>query len=156
MSTFHRLSSFILRTPAAFTAPSVVMMSMLPLRAWCPRYRSTYSFGRTPWVVVDGFPKLCNELLPSTSRTSHLSRQATSPNPDETDRICCHRQYPLQDGMGLSDLSTCASRANFRVRVCRFTARMADSATPSAACLAVSARRQDTGDELLNALRSRR
>ena len=57
-----------------------------------------------------------------------------SPNPEETDRICCHPQYPLQDGMGLNDLSSCASRANFRVRVCRFTSRMADSATPLEAC----------------------
>ena len=29
---------------------------------------------------------------------------------------------------------TCASRANFRFRVCRFTSRKADSATPLVAC----------------------
>ena len=118
------------------------MMSMLPFRAWCPRYcphiqlwlHSTCNCSWYRKTVIDGFSKFCNELLPSTSRTSHLSRQAISPNPEETDRICCHRRYPLQNGMGLNDLSSCASRANFRVRVCRFTSRMADSATPLEAC----------------------
>ena len=35
---------------------------------------------------------------------------------------------------GSTIFPTCASRANFRVRVCRYTSRMADSATPFVAC----------------------
>ena len=94
-STFHRLSSFILQNPAAFTTPSVVMMRMLPVLAWCPRYRPTHSCWLHStcncscyrWAVVDGCPRFCNAILPSTSRASHVSRQAISANPEETDRI---------------------------------------------------------------------
>ena len=69
--------------------------------------RSTCNCSCYRWAVVDGFPNFCNELLLSTSRTSHLSRQATSLNPEETDRICCHRRYSTSrwNGMGLNDLS---------------------------------------------------
>ena len=114
LSTFHRLSSLIHRNPAPFTTPSVVMIRMLPVLVWCPGYRPTYSFGCIPLATalatagrqLTGSPKFCNDLLPSTSRASHFSRQAISFNPEETDPTCCHRRCPLQeDEMGLNDLS---------------------------------------------------
>ena len=82
------------------------------------------------WAAADRFTKLCHEFVPSTSRTWHLSRLTVSANPEETDRTWCHHRYPPQDDMGLDDLST----GNVRIRVCSFTSRMADSATPSVAC----------------------
>ena len=75
-STFPLHFSFILRNPAAFTTPSMVMIRMLPVRAWCPRYRPTYNLG---WI-----PLATALALPSTSRASHFSRQAISPSPRKT------------------------------------------------------------------------
>ena len=49
---------------------------MQQVRVWCPRYRPTCSCGCIPFATD-----------PSTSRTSHLSRQPISANPQETDRI---------------------------------------------------------------------
>ena len=37
---------------------------------------STCNWSCYRWAVVDGFLHFCNKLLPSTSRTSHFSRQA--------------------------------------------------------------------------------
>ena len=121
VSTFHRLSSFILRNTAGFTTPSVVMVFMLPVRAWCPKYQSNIQL----WLhstcncscyrrAADRFSKLCNGLLLSTSRVSHFSRQAISSNPEETDRICCHCRYPPQDGVGRNDLSHMRFQSKFQ------------------------------------------
>ena len=52
LSTFHRLSSLILRNPAPFTTPSEIMVRMLPVHAWCPRYRPTYSFVYIPHATA--------------------------------------------------------------------------------------------------------
>ena len=78
-------------------AASSRMLSKIPsnIQLWL---HSTCNCSCYRWEVVDRFPNFCNELLLSTSRTSH-------PSPEETDRICSHRRYPLQDGMGLNDLS---------------------------------------------------
>ena len=97
------------------------MMRMLLVRAWCPRYRPTESFGCVP-LATALLPlvgsRRSNELLPSMSRTSHLP---------------IHRRYPQME-WDSTIFPTCASRANLSVRVCLFTSLMADSATPFVAC----------------------
>ena len=83
LSTFHRLSSVILQNPSC-GVPKVP--SKIHLWLCCTCNCSCYRL-----AVVDRFSKLCNELLPSTSRTSHVRCQAISVNPEETDRAWWHR-----------------------------------------------------------------
>ena len=72
LSTFHRFPTFIFRTLGAFTNPSVVMMRMLPVRAWCPRDRPTYSFG----CIRRPFPHaLPEKISPFVSASSPLAWQ---------------------------------------------------------------------------------
>ena len=58
--------------------------------------------------------------------------QAISDSPEEPDRILRHRCIHLKTRT--DSAASCASEANFNVRVCLITFIMADSATPVVAC----------------------
>ena len=141
MSTFHRLSSFILRTPAAFTTPSVAMIRMLPVRAWCPRYRPTYSIVCIPLAtaLVTAGQQTHSPNFATTFFQARPERciQAVKPPLPILKKLIASAAIVgihLKTECDATIFPTCASRANFRVRVCRFTSRMADSATPFVAC----------------------
>ena len=80
------------------------------VRAWCPRYHmqlwlhSTCNRSCYRWAAV------CNEFLPSTSRTSHVSCQVIPANPEETGRI----MVSTSKWNGLNDLSHMRFQSKFQ------------------------------------------
>ena len=80
LSTFRRLSSFILRTPAAFKTPSVVMMRMLAVRVWCPKYRTALVVFHLQLLLLPlGGGRLILQILQRVS-SKHIQNAASHPS----------------------------------------------------------------------------
>ena len=117
----------------------VVMIRMPPVHAWCPRYRPTYSFGFIPLAHA-----LATRWADSpTSATSFFQARpdrllaAVKPSLPILKKLITSAAITSIHFMMEWDSTifpTCASRGNFKVGVCHFTSRKADSATPFAAC----------------------
>ena len=105
LSTFHRFSTLIFRTPAAFTTPSVAMISMLPVRDTDQHtVLVALHCSCQCWAVVDRLSKTLQRV--SSKHTQNVCRNlAISANPKETGRIWGHRWHRPQDGTWLGDLS---------------------------------------------------